>query len=56
VQGVEPADEEPVHDPAQCAGTASNKELIAAFVPTAFWTRSFGGAAVALDAATGTPV
>jgi polyvinyl alcohol dehydrogenase (cytochrome) len=34
-------------------GTASNEELVAAFVPKAYWTWSFRGAAVALDAATG---
>lgn len=34
-------------------GTASNEELIAAFVPKAYWQWSFRGAALALDVATG---
>lgn len=34
-------------------GTASNEELVAAFVPKANWTWQFRGAAVALDVATG---
>jgi polyvinyl alcohol dehydrogenase (cytochrome) len=42
-----------VHKGTVYVGTASNEELIAAFVPQAFWTWSFRGAAVALDAATG---
>jgi polyvinyl alcohol dehydrogenase (cytochrome) len=42
-----------VHDGTVYVGTASNEELIAAFVPKAFWTWQFRGAALALDAATG---
>lgn len=42
-----------VHGRTVYVGTASNEELIAAFVPKAFWTWSFRGAAVALDVATG---
>ena len=42
-----------VHGGTVYVGTASNEELIAAFVPKAYWTWSFRGAAVALDAATG---
>jgi polyvinyl alcohol dehydrogenase (cytochrome) len=34
-------------------GTASNEELVAAFVPKAYWTWQFRGSVVALDAATG---
>jgi polyvinyl alcohol dehydrogenase (cytochrome) len=42
-----------VHNGVVYVGTASNEELIAAFVPQAFWTWQFRGAALALDAATG---
>ena len=42
-----------VHAGTVYVGTASNEELIAAFVPQAYWTWQFRGAAVALDAATG---
>jgi polyvinyl alcohol dehydrogenase (cytochrome) len=34
-------------------GTASNEELVAAFVPKAFWSWQFRGSVVALDVATG---
>jgi polyvinyl alcohol dehydrogenase (cytochrome) len=34
-------------------GTASNEELVAAFVPKAFWQWQFRGSVVALDVATG---
>ncbi|MBL7650523.1 MAG: PQQ-binding-like beta-propeller repeat protein, partial [Candidatus Hydrogenedentes bacterium] len=42
-----------VHDGVAYVGTASNEELVAAFVPKAYWQWRFRGAAVALDVKTG---
>jgi polyvinyl alcohol dehydrogenase (cytochrome) len=42
-----------VSDGTVYVGIASNEELIAAFVPKAYWTWSFRGSLVALDAKTG---
>lgn len=42
-----------VHNGVAYVGTASNEELVAAFVPKAYWQWQFRGAAVALDVATG---
>lgn len=42
-----------VHNGVAYVGTASNEELVAAFVPKAYWQWRFRGAAVALDVKTG---
>lgn len=42
-----------VHNGVAYVGTASNEELVAAFVPKQYWQWRFRGAAVALDVATG---
>lgn len=42
-----------VHNGVAYVGTASNEELVAAFVPKAYWTWQFRGSALALDVATG---
>lgn len=42
-----------VHNGVAYVGTASNEELVAGFVPKAYWQWNFRGAAVALDVATG---
>ena len=42
-----------VHGGVAYVGTASNEELVAAFVPKAYWQWHFRGATVALDVATG---
>jgi len=42
-----------VHNGTAYVGTASNEELVAGFVPKAYWNWQFRGSVVALDVATG---